>query len=313
MTPRQFRKVARMAHGSAWYRSPIVIGLVPAAAGAARRVGKGVFASGLARVGAVLLLIHALIALAGVIWSPAISTISGDVNEAPTLDHPFGTDHLGRDVFTRLIAGSAKIVGVSFGAALCSVILGAGIGAIVAWKAGNVDALVMRGIDVLLSFPMILVALLSAALLPQNYASVLLVVAVVQIPWVVRVARAIFGHAFAHDYVTAAILRREAMLSIVVREALPNAAGPLLVEFALRWNFAVILIASLNFLGVGVQPPTPDWGLMLFEARNHLVLAPWTGLAPALAIASLAVAINFAADGLSTALAQRTVIVGQRR
>jgi len=163
-------------------------------------------------------------------------------------------------------------------------------------------------VDIMLSFPIILVALLGASLLPSGYLSLYIVVSAVLAWPAIRVARAVFADVLSRDYITAAVLRGESVASVVTREALPNATGPLLVEFALRWNFAVILIASLSFLGVGVQPPTPDWGLMLFEARNELLITPWVAIAPALALASLAIAINFVADGLAAAFAQRTSV-----
>jgi peptide/nickel transport system permease protein len=128
----------------------------------------------------------------------------------------------------------------------------------------------------------------------------------------IRVARAVFLDILSRDFVTAARLRRESAASILAREALPSAVGPLLVEFAVRWNFAVILIASLSFLGVGVQPPTPDWGLMLFEARGDLLIAPWTAIVPAVALAGLAVAINFTADGFSSAFSDPSHAPGHR-
>jgi peptide/nickel transport system permease protein len=269
---------------------------------------RGTFASPLAKIGAALILVHVGIALTGVIWQPSSTAISTDITAAPSLRHLFGTDQLGRDIFYRILDGSAKILGISAAVALSSTVIGAAIGAFAAYRKGIPDLLLMRIVDVLLSFPVILVALLAAALLPAGYLSIYLVVVGVHIPQVTRVARGVFADALARDYVTVARLRGESVASILVREALPNAVGPLSVEFALRWNYSVILIASLNFLGVGVQPPAPDWGLMLFDARDQLLVAPWAALAPALALASLAVAINFTADGLSSALAGRSFV-----
>jgi peptide/nickel transport system permease protein len=164
----------------------------------------------------------------------------------------------------------------------------------------------MRFVDVMLSFPIILVALLTAAILPSGYLSLYFVTSLVLVFPATRVARAVFADIFARDFITAAVLRREAAVSVIAREALPNSTGPLFVEFAVRWNFAVILIASLSFLGVGVQPPTADWGLMLFEARTDLLIAPWIAIVPAVALAILTIAINFTADGLSAGFADRS-------
>ncbi len=278
---------------------------VPAGAGAFSR---RVFGSRLAQIGAVILGIHLAVALAGIVWNPDATRLVGTIRADPSWVHPFGTDHLGRDVFARVVSGSAALIGVSAAAAITSVALGATIGALVSYRGGWLDQIVMRGVDIMLSFPIILVALLGASLLPSGYLSLYIVVSAVLAWPAIRVARAVFADVLSRDYITAAVLRGESVASVVTREALPNATGPLLVEFALRWNFAVILIASLSFLGVGVQPPTPDWGLMLFEARNELLITPWVAIAPALALASLAIAINFVADGLAAAFAQRTSV-----
>src|SRR5207253_1596609 len=124
-----------------------------------------------------------------------------------------------------------------------------------------------RTIDVLLSIPLVITALLASALLPAGYLSLTLLVGLVQVLPVTRVCRGIFGDVFRREYVLAAALRGESTFTLIVKEAMPNIAGPLFVELALRWSFSLLLIASLNFLGVGVQPPQADWGLMLYEGR----------------------------------------------
>jgi peptide/nickel transport system permease protein len=278
----------------------------PTGTATAWEFARATFRSPLAKIGGVLLLGFVLLALVGLIWNPAADDPSVDLRQGPSLAHLLGTDQLGRDVATRLVAGSFRILGISAAAAITTIVLGGGLGAFLAFRGGLFDQVVMRVLDILLSFPVILVALLAAALLPSGYFSLYLVVVLLFVPPIARVARAIFAEQFARDYVTAASLRGESPASIILREVLPNATGPLLVEFALRWNYAVILIASLNFLGVGVQPPTPDWGVMVYEARGDLTVAPWSAIAPAVALAALAVSINFTADGLSNALAQRS-------
>jgi peptide/nickel transport system permease protein len=257
------------------------------------------------RIGATILLGFLILALIGAVWQPDDTAISRDIDAAPSGAHWLGTDHLGRDVLLRMVAGSDNIIIVSFCAALATIIIGSTLGALIAYHRGLLDQITMRVIDVLLGFPTFLAALLVIAVLPSGYFSIFTVVVLVTIPSVTRVTRAVFLQIFTHDYIYAAILRGDGRLSLLIHEALPNAAGPLLVEFAIRWNFAVITIASLNFLGVGVQPPTADWGVMLYEAREGLSLAPWAALAPAVALASLAASINFTADGISRALARR--------
>jgi peptide/nickel transport system permease protein len=268
------------------------------------------FATPQAKIGGALLLACLLLAVVGVLWNPDATDITADLRQGPSLDHPLGTDDLGRDVLLRVVAGSYRIIAVSAATAIVSMALGSLIAAFVAYRGGLLDLVTMRIIDLVLSFPMILVALLVAATLPSGYLSIFLLVVAVTVPAIIRITRTIFAEVFTRDYVTAAVLRGDSFASVVVREALPNAAGPLLVEFALRWNYSVILIASLNFLGVGVRPPTPDWGVMIFEARGDLLVAPWAAVAPAVALAALAVAINFTADALSAAVAHRSDVAG---
>lgn len=265
------------------------------------------FADMQAKIGAITLLAFLVLALVAAVWQPDERSISRDIDAAPSASHLLGTDQLGRDVLLRMVAGSDKIIFVSLCAALTAIVVSSMLGALVAYHRGLLDQVAMRVIDVLLGFPTFLAALLVISVLPSGYLSIFIVVVVVTIPSVMRVTRTVFLQIFTRDYIYAAILRGDGRLSLLIHEALPNAAGPLLVEFAVRWNFAVIIIASLNFLGVGVQPPTADWGVMLYEARERLSLAPWAALAPAVALASLAVSINFTADGISRAMARRDI------
>jgi peptide/nickel transport system permease protein len=252
-----------------------------------------------ARIGVTLLVGYACIVAAGVIWHPDANAITAQPFASPSLHHLFGTDALARDIFRRVIQGGGLLILTSLCAALIAVTLGGALGGFVAYKRGLLDFAIMRGVDVLLSIPVILYALLTSALLPPGYRSLCLLVGLLQVLPVTRVCRNIFGDVFEREFLLAAALRGEPAWRLIVREAVPNVVGPLFVEFALRWNLSLLLIASLNFLGVGVQPPTADWGLMLFEGRNTLVVAPWSALVPAVFIAGLAVAINFTADGVA--------------
>jgi peptide/nickel transport system permease protein len=262
------------------------------------------FSTWQARLGLILLVFFVGMAVVGAVLSPE-SHPTTDLYADPSWDHPFGTDGLGRDVLARTVGGSARIVAVSFAAAVFCVSVAALLAALVAYRGGLVDLASMRAVDVLLSFPTIVSALLAAALLPPGYLSLFLVAAILQIPPVMRVSRGIFANAFAQDYVSAAVLRGESARRVVVGEVLPNVAGVLLVETAIRWSASLLLLAGLNFLGVGVQPPAADWGLMLEENRSTMLVAPWASLAPAIALAGLAVGINFTADGISNALGRR--------
>lgn len=251
------------------------------------------------RIGAVLLTLYAGIVATGVIWHPDAEAITGVPFGSPSRHHWFGTDALARDIFHRVIDGGGLLILTSLCAALIAVGIGGTLGGFVAYKRGSLDFTIMRGVDVLLSVPVILYALLSSALLPPGYKSLCLLVGLLQVLPVTRISRGIFGDVFEREFLLAAALRGEPARKLIFREAMPNVVGPLFVEFALRWNLSLLLIASLNFLGVGVQPPTPDWGLMLYEGRNTLVVSPWSALAPAVCIAGLAVAINFTADAIA--------------
>jgi peptide/nickel transport system permease protein len=243
-----------------------------------------------------------LFALVSLIWQPSSDAISIQVLSGPSWQHIFGTDELGRDVSLRIVDGGGALIVSSLCAALIAVTIGTALGAFVAYRGGGLDFTVMRTIDVLLSIPLVITALLASALLPSGYLSLTMLVGLVQVLPVTRVTRGIFGDVFRREYVLAAALRGESTFTLIAKEAMPNVAGPLLVELALRWSFSLLLIASLNFLGVGVQPPQADWGLMLYEGRNYLLTAPWLSLIPAALIAGLAIAINFTADGVSRAL-----------
>lgn len=265
-----------------------------------------------ARIGLGLLALCLVTAVAGVIWSPDPNTVSADVRLPPTGAHPFGTDALGRDVFERTLAGGVRLMTFSALAAAVSVVIGATVGALLAYRGGLADMALMRGVDVLISFPLLIMALLAAALLPPSYLGLTLVAIGVSTPPTVRVCRGLFGEVLCRDFVTVAALRGESAPALIGREAVPNVIGPLLVEFAIRWNLAVLLLATLNFLGVGVQPPAADWGLALFEARSELLVAPWAAIAPAIGIAALAIGINFTGDAISESIARKGRTEGGR-
>ena len=261
-----------------------------------------VFADTTTRVGVIVLGAYVVFAVVSLLARPDANAISDTVLASPSWQHLFGTDELGRDVFTRTFAGGGPLIVASLAAAITCVTAGGLIGATLAYRGGHIEFLAMRGVDVLLSIPLIVVALLFAALFPTGYLFLYLLAAAVQVLPVTRVCRGIFADVLHRDFVLAAALRGEPSRRLIVREALPNVSGPLLVEFALRWSVSLLLIASLNFLGVGVEPPAADWGVMLYEGRTYLMVAPWIALIPAGLIALLAVSINFSADGVARAI-----------
>ena len=218
--------------------------------------------------------------------------------QSPSRQHLLGTDRFGRDVFSRILVGSRDVYVVAGSGAPLAVILGLTVGLIAGYFGGLVDEIIMRLIDVLLAIPPLLLAMIVLFSLGGSRLNVILVVGVLYIPMVSRVVRSVVLDLKTRQFVEAAKLRGESSLFIMFREIFPNVLPPLAVEASMRFSYAIFLVASLGFLGLGVQPPSPDWGLMVGEARNYFSQAKWALLAPAGAIAILVVGVAFMSDGL---------------
>jgi peptide/nickel transport system permease protein len=255
-------------------------------------------------VGLILVAFH--IALA--IVSPAIAPydfreLSAQIilNE-PSSEHWFGTDNLGRDIFTRTMLGGRQALLVTTISTILAIIWGGLLGVLFGLVGGRLDEFLMRLVDAFLCLPWILVLLLIVVTVGSG--------PVVLIPTlgffygipVIRMARAATHDVVALDFVTAARARGEARSTIVRRELLPNVLDVLLVEGAMRWSWMLLAFSSLSFLGFGVTPPTPDWGLMISDARSFMSIAPWVALPPVIALSSLIIGINLSADALAKAL-----------
>ena len=218
--------------------------------------------------------------------------------DAPSVAHPFGADQFGRDIFSRIIVGTRNIFLIGGFGTLVAVIIGTAIGLASGYVGGTSDEVVMRLLDVLLSFPSLLLALvLLSTVGPSNF-NLVLVVAILYIPMVARVVRSMVLDLKNKEFVEAARVRGEKRSYILFREILPNSLPPLLVEASMRFSYSIFLVASLGYLGLGVQPPSPDWGLQINDARNFLPIAPWLLLFPACTIAVLVVSTNLMSDGL---------------
>jgi peptide/nickel transport system permease protein len=217
----------------------------------------------------------------------------------PSAEHWLGTDNFGRDVLSRILAGSRSVLIVATSATLIGVLLGTLLGLAAAYRGGWVDEGLMRIMDVFMAFPLIVIALLVIAVLGPSRLNVILVVAIVFVPYNARVVRSAALVQRDKDFVAAARLRGEGALYIMLVEILPNIAGTITVELTVRLALAIFTVATLSFLGLGIQPPTPDWGLMIAEGKQFYRIAPWIVLFPSLAIASLVVAINLVAEGLA--------------
>lgn len=216
----------------------------------------------------------------------------------PTLSHPFGADQFGRDILSRIIVGTRNIFLLGgFGTAV-AVVIGTAIGLFSGYIGGTVDEVVMRLLDVLLSFPSLLLALVLLSTVGPSNLNIVFVVAILYIPMVARVVRSMVLDLKNKEFVEAARVRGETRSYVLFREILPNSLPPLLVEASMRFSYSIFLVASLGFLGLGVQPPSPDWGLQINQARAFFAIAPWVLLFPAVTIAILVIATNLMSDGL---------------
>ena len=264
------------------------------------------------RIGLFIVLVHFFMAVFGSFITPYSPTEFGIENlqhrlEGPTLFHPFGTDHFGRDVLSRVIAGARSIIWISVIGTALGIFLGTVVGITSGYLGGWADQISMRIMDWLLSFPSLLLALLLITIGAERFQIdeswlIILVIGIAFMPNNSRVIRSAALTVKPLEFVQNARLRGEPLYYIVFREILPNVLPVIGVESTLRLSFALLLTASLGFLGLGVQPPTPDWGLMVSDGREFLSMAPWVALSPALAMGSLVIGVNLLADGIRQAL-----------
>jgi len=223
----------------------------------------------------------------------------------PSPEHWMGTDRLGRDVLSRVMVGSRDVLIVAPLAALLGVAAGTLLGLIMGYYRGPVDDILSRLVEAFLALPVILVGLLTLVVLGTSPLVVIFVVGILFTPIVARTVRSAVLSERELDYVTAAKLRGESGFFILSREIFPNVLGPTVVEMTVRFGYAIFTVATLSFLGVGLQPPSPDWGLTVSEEYNNMIAGVWwPTLFPALAIASTVVAVNLIADSLQSVLAE---------
>jgi peptide/nickel transport system permease protein len=218
--------------------------------------------------------------------------------QPPSEEHLFGTDHLGRDVYSRVLIGSRDVLSVAGSGTALAVFFGLLLGLLSGYRGGLFDEILMRLMDVILSIPPLLLAMVILFSLGPSRINVIIVVGFLYIPMVARVVRSVVLDLKTRQFVEAARLRGESRLYILYREILPNVLPHLAVEASMRFSYSIFLVASLGFLGLGVQPPSPDWGLMVGEARTWFYQANWLLFFPAGAIALLVVAVGFMSDGL---------------
>jgi peptide/nickel transport system permease protein len=223
----------------------------------------------------------------------------------PSKEHPFGTDQFGRDILSRILWGARTSLIVATSAIALAMVLGALTGVSVGYRGGWTDEAVMRFVDVLLTFPDIFLAIIVTAVVPPGLGTTVLAIAVYNLPQFIRVARAAALNVRENAFVEAARASGASSAYIVLRHILPNSLAPIVVLATLRTAASILTAAGLSFLGLGVQPPTPEWGTMISEARVYIVTAPWTSLFPGLAIFLTVLSFNLLGDGINDALNPR--------
>ena len=263
---RQFRRLLRTAPPTAWF-------------------------------GLTVILLYILAALLAPAISPYGETeVVGEQYAPWSEEFVLGTDNVGRDMLTRLIYGARNTVGIALLTTVLTFLLGSFLGLLASTLGGWVDQILSRIVDVIMAIPQLIFALLLLTIVGTSIVNMVLVIAVLDATRVFRLARAVAMNIVVMDYVEVAKLRGEGLLWVIRKEILPNAMPPLVAEFGLRFCFVFLLIAALSFLGLGIQPPTADWGSMVRENATLITFGDITPLLPAAAIALLTIAVNFVVD-----------------
>jgi peptide/nickel transport system permease protein len=262
------------------------------------RVLRDVWAQRSGRIGLVIVGLHLAVALAAPLIVPQDPAFqdAGAMLQSPSLTHWFGTDRLGRDVFSRTLLGGREAMLIATTATIIAMVWGSTLGILVALIGGRTDAIVMRFVDALMSIPWILLVMLFVAALGSSSAALVPVLGFSYGLSVVYLARAAALDFVARDFVVAAQARGHSQWSIAMTELLPNVRDSLAVQGAMQWSWILLAVSSLSFLGMGVAPPTPDWGQMIADARGIMQRAPWALIWPMLALSSLVIGMNLAVD-----------------
>jgi peptide/nickel transport system permease protein len=254
-------------------------------------------------VGLVVLVFWIFDALAWRLFAPddPLAQTGGSLVRA-TSAHLLGTDISGRDILSRVLAGASSVLAIAPAATVIGVLLGTLVGLVSGYYRGVADTLVMRIVDALLALPPVILAALALSLIGTSEYAVALLIGVLFTPVVARTVRSAVLVERDAEYVAAAKLRGESGLYIMAAEILPNITAPIIVEATVRLGYAIFLAATFSFLSLGIQPPSPDWGLTIATERNYIQVQQWTVLAPAIALGTLVVSVSLVSDGLRKAL-----------
>ena len=254
------------------------------------------------RIGLGIVVLMVAIALFGRFVAPHSPTeFVAAPNAGPSANALFGADALGRDVFSRWLYGGFTVLWLSTAATVVGIVLGTAVGLVAAYSRNWLDDVLMRGNDVLLSFPAIIFILLAVSAIGPKLWLLVLTVGLTHAPRVARVMRGAGQEVVERDFIKAAEVVGEKRWRIVAGELLPNVTSPLLVEIGLRMTYSIGIVAAVSFLGFGLQPPTADWGLMINENRLSISIQPWAVFLPILAIGLLTVGTNLVTDGVARA------------
>jgi peptide/nickel transport system permease protein len=257
------------------------------------------------QLGFTLLLIGAAVAIFGPFVAPFSPTaLAGLPLDPPSSAHWLGTDQLGRDVLSRVLHGGRSVLVLAALAVVVTFAIGGPLGMLAGYRGGALDMVLSRIADVMMAIPPLILVLIFLFVVGSSDLSLVLLTGLVTAPRVYRIVRGATQGVAEQDFVLAARARGESAAAIISRELLPNVSGPLLTEAAIRLNFSIMFIATLNFLGLGVQPPSSDWGLMVSEGRVYLGQAPLISVTPALAIAVLTIGINLVSDQIGAYLSR---------
>ncbi|BBR54146.1 MULTISPECIES: ABC transporter permease [Pseudomonas] len=250
-----------------------------------------------AKFGLLVIVLYVLVALFAPVLAPFGETEVVGEGFAPWGGQfLLGTDNLGRDMFSRLVYGARNTLGIAFLTTALAFAVGGFCGLVAAIKGGWIDQGLSRLVDVLMAIPQLIFALLILSVVGTTATSLVLVIALLDATRVFRLARAVAMTVVVQDFVEAARLRGEGLWWLVSREVLPNAAAPLIAEFGLRFCFVFLFISALSFLGLGIQPPTADWGSMVRDNAVLITFGDVSPLLPALAVALITVSVNFVVD-----------------
>jgi peptide/nickel transport system permease protein len=254
--------------------------------------------------GLVIVVVHLLIAISSpwIIPHDPAAQDSAAILSSPSFAHPFGTDRLGRDLFSRTLLGGREAMLISTLSALFAMAWGALLGVLVALAGGRLDAAVMRVVDAMVAIPWILLVMLFVAALGSSTTALIPLLGFSYGLSVVYLARSAALDFVARDFVLAAQVRGESRWTIAVKEVLPNIRDSLAVQGAMQWSWIFLAVSSLSFLGMGVAPPTPDWGQMISDSRGVMRSAPWAVIWPMIFLSSLIIGVNLLVDAWAKAL-----------